>query len=231
MLLLSTLLLSLLSSLGVSGFLYISHTVQHATTPLETVEECSMTQCAVYCHLTDGCVKWSSDPVTRLCQLWPLHSDSNPLTAAAEPLHQPILPEGFIVSDDPSIAYKQRAFSIIGGNVSIISSCRAYDPESFPAFPHTEQQINYLKTHVTGSYYWIGIWDQETEGVFKDMTTGQTVDLPAAWWWNGVVDTSTTSNCMTLYGSGLWAVACDSEHAGHICQHSVPERFRTSSAQ
>ncbi|KAF0302664.1 hypothetical protein FJT64_025247 [Amphibalanus amphitrite] len=134
------------------------------------------------------------------------------------------------MSDDPTIAYKQRSFSIIGGNVSIISSCQAYDPESFPAFPQTLQQVQYIKTHVTGSYYFVGIWDEETEGVFKDMTTGEIVDLPPSWWWNGAVDTSTSYNCMTLYSSGLYAVGCGTSQNGHICQYNVAENGRRPSA-
>ena len=220
-------LLSLLASCGgVSGFIYLSHTIAHASTPLNTVEDVSITQCAVWCRLSAGCIKWSHDPSSRLCRLWPLHSVDNPLTETAEPLYQPVLPAEFVLSDDPTIAYRQRSFSIVGGNESIVASCLAYDPEAFPAFPHTEQQISYIKTHVTGSYYWIGIWDQQTEGDFRDMTTGQAVQLPAAWWWNSVVDTSTSNNCMTLYSSGLWAVPCTSSHSGHICQYNIQTNGR-----
>ncbi|KAF0305280.1 hypothetical protein FJT64_023061 [Amphibalanus amphitrite] len=218
----SVLLPLLLSSLAVSGSLYVSHSVQHASRPLKTGGTASLTQCALWCRLTRGCIKWSRDSVTGLCRLWPLHSDSNPLTAAAEPLHQPLLPEGFVLSDDPSIAYRERYVPMVGGNASILASCRAYDPESVPAFPHTERQFNYLKTHITGYYYWIGIWYRPEEGVFADMTTGRTVDLPAELWWNGWVVASASYRCLTLYSAGPWAVGCGSVREGHTCQYSVP---------
>ena len=209
-----------------SGFVYLSHTIAHAVTPLQTSADTSVTVCAILCRMTTGCIKWSHDSASRLCSLYPLHSDSNPLTSSPGSVFQPVLPEGFILSDDPTIAYRQRAFSLVGGNASLIASCRAYDPESFPAFPHTQQQVSYIKTHVIGSYFWVGMSDQETEGQWKDMTTGQVATLLPQWWWNSAADTSTSNNCMTLYSGGFWAVPCSGTQDGHICQYNIQPNGR-----
>ena len=219
-------LLMLLLSGSTSSFVYLSHTIAHASTPLKTFDDFSITLCAVCCRMTQGCIKWSHDEDTRACKLWPLHSAENPLTTTAGLLYQPSLPEGFIMSDDPTIAYKQRAFSMVGGFGSITSNCQAYDPEAFPAFPNTQQKINYIKANVIGTYFWVGMSDQETEGVWKDMTTGQEVDLPNALWWNGAKDMSTSNNCVTLYSSGFYAVPCESTQGGHICQYNVQTNGR-----
>ena len=200
--------------------LFLSHHVQHAQNPLRVSGGLSTLQCASWCLRTSGCIKWSLDAAGEPCRLWPLHSSSNALTADREPLYQTKLPEGFAFGTDPAVAYKSRSFQLVGGRTSVVASCREYDPESTPAVPRSQLQYDSMKKlTMTSLWFYIGVWEPETEGEFCDMVSGERVDVPAAWFRYGVVHRSTTNNCMMVSSYGMFTSNCAYQRNGHICEY------------
>ena len=178
-------------------------------------ERRSLTQCAIVCHHSAACVKFSRARDSHLCQLWPLHSPTNPLTADKEPLFQPRLPPGFTASENPAIAYRARKFSLQGGKEAIIDSCREYDPEAFPASPRDMDQLDNIRRDLdTGSFLVIGLWDGEEEGVYRDMVTNEHVTVAAR-----IFDADVANDCISMSSLYVYAVPCNSELQGHVCEY------------
>ncbi|KAF0289093.1 hypothetical protein FJT64_012604 [Amphibalanus amphitrite] len=126
-------------------------------------------------------------------------------------------PSGYVVSDNTSIAYRQHRAARVYDRNSFVDLCKEHDPNAFPAFPSSEQQVTYIKQNVIGEFFLVGIRRGE-DGIFRDMTTGATLQIPAAWFWDNLVDTDVTNDCLTLYDKGFWAVPCSDPREGYICQ-------------
>ena len=179
-------------------------------------------------------MQWARDPSSGLCRLWPPPSVDNPVTHGTEPVYQavpqldsatttttaaataaaaaapPSLPDGFALSDDPSVAYLQIVRRVKLDRNTLISKCHEHHADAFPAVPRTQQQFGYLKTHLLHADLGVGLSDDEVEGVFRDISTGSEVVLPLSWWYNGQVRVSTSYNCMSLVPDGLFSSRCTS---------------------
>ena len=195
----------------VESFRYVPRVVEHARFPISE-ENLSLIQCASRCHLTANCLKFSHDRASSFCQLWPIHSPTNPLTTTKEPLHQPRLPTGFTLSLGSEIAYKFRTFRLRGGRDAIVDSCRQYDPDSRPANPRNSTQLGHIQQILPDIMpRAIGIWKDEGD-VYRDMVTGEVV--------TPVTAVSASYNyCLILSRLALRAKSCDSEFVGHICEY------------
>ncbi|KAF0303274.1 hypothetical protein FJT64_024749 [Amphibalanus amphitrite] len=204
------------------GVVYQSNLALHAQVVLKTVGDVpGRTHCALWCRRISSCVSWSYDPATLLCRLWPSPSASNTLTLAHEQVYQRKPPPGFVLSDNPNIAYTQHSFGgITGGISSLTALCQEDHPDAFPAFTSTDQQIAYIKQNSIGKYFYVGIY-RDSSGVFRDMTTNTAVTMSAAWFWDGRLDTDITNNCLTLYYRGFWAVPCTDVREGYTCQYNT----------
>ena len=168
-----------------------------------------------------SCIQWRYDLGARLCRLWPVSSADNPLNQVQELVFQQKIPQGFVVSIDPKIAYAQyRNIGFPGGNESLAALCQKDHPDAIPAFPSTERQITYIQQNIIGRYLYVGIY-RGSDGAFRDMTTDTIMEIPAAWFWNSIEDTDVTNDCLTLYNKGFWAVPCTDAREGYICQYNV----------
>ena len=156
--------------LGIPSTVYVTRSVVHAERPLTVpVVTPSAVTCALLCRRSEGCLKWSRRPEERLCHLWPAHSADNPLTAAAEAVHQYIIPPEYTLSpSDRRVAYRGHATPTPGG-YNLLAKCREDDPGSTPAFPASDEELSTLIS-LPFNELWTGINDIEEEGVFNPAT-------------------------------------------------------------
>ena len=209
----------------VSVYNYVPRTVVHAETPLTTpVVTPSAVMCAALCVRAEGCLKWSrrrEGPEAGLCRLWPVHSAANPLTAAAEPLHQYRMPPGYsTASADRRLAFRGHQTPTAGGR-GLIDRCREDDPESVPAFPTSDEQLGDL-LGMQFSQLWISINDIRAEGVFEDLFHERTVAVPPEWYQHipNNMFGSDDSDCVLIVTTGIIARPC-SRMLGYLCQYRM----------
>ena len=170
------LLLLLLAGPGVNPEIFVPRSVEHAGTPLLTVQLISPLQCAVLCLRTTDCLKWLHE--SGECRLLPLHSADNPLTTAAATVYQRRHPPGYIpMPSGGGVTYKPHTKKTPAGPV-LIELCREEDPQAVPAFITSDAQFNFLMSLTLPTCcQWVSNNDFEEEGVYKDLFNKSTVNV------------------------------------------------------
>ena len=157
---------------------FVTRQVQHASTPLRTVQGVSGVLCGLLCLWTADCLKWVRDPATAECRLLPLHSADNPLTAHNGTVHQrPHPPDYRPMPGGGGVTYRPHTRRTSAGQV-LIQLCREDDPQAVPAFITTEDQFNFLKNmSMPFPHQWVSINDFQEEGVYKDLFNTTVVNI------------------------------------------------------